>query len=109
MDREELVALVPGSFLRATARGNTIPHIVVVRRMRIGRRRIVLAAPRAEIRWRTARLGRDNRSVGKAATCRALAPVERVWAIALQALAAAVVWVAVAESAVQELEAERIG
>ena len=40
---------------------------------------------------------------------RALAPVERVWAIAIQALVAAVVWVAVAESAVQELEAERIG
>ena len=104
-----LAALAPGSFPRGAARGNTIRRIAVVHRIPIERQRIVLADLRVEIHSPTVRQGHDNRSAGRAATCRALATV--VQAIVAEALVAVATMVSVATtgSAAEGQEAERTG
>lgn len=103
MDPEGLAALDPGSFPPGAATGNTIRRTAVVHRIPIGRRRTVLAALHVEIRWRAVRQGRDSRSAGRAAICRAPAAAV-AWAAAITVSA-----VVATESAAQGREAERTG
>lgn len=81
-DRVVLAAAIdPVSFPPATARGTTTRRTGAARPMETARRRTALVGRRVEIRCRTARPVRDNRSAVRAATCPVIARALEEWVI----------------------------